>query len=82
MDREVFRVSLREIHTRFTADKLTRKDKDEDTRKYSRDSGCFQDRQGNTISSEMLLFQREKGKERMHLIKHSIFHSCSRYSAF
>lgn len=28
MDREVFRVSLREIHTRFTTDKLTRENKD------------------------------------------------------
>lgn len=33
MDREVFRVSLLEIHTQFTVDKLTRKDKDGDARK-------------------------------------------------
>ena len=30
MGREVFQVSLREIHTRFTTDKLTRESKDEE----------------------------------------------------
>lgn len=38
MDREVFRVSLREIHTRFTADKLTRKDKDGEIRGNTRET--------------------------------------------
>jgi len=62
MDREVFRASLREIHTRFTADKLTRKDGD--TRKYSRDSGCFQDRQGAIRSLERDAFVSTRKEKR------------------
>lgn len=62
MDREVFRVSLREIHTRFTADKLTRKDKDGDTRKCSRDSNAFRIDKAIRFRVKCFCFSQEEEK--------------------